>query len=128
MEKIKIPRKHKPQKPAKSKYTELVDTNSDANVGLQNASGSYVEKLLGSPTSKEVLNMTKYANVGPFKVEGLVPALNSLSEVMSIVKDKYPDLYTRLSHNGMRVVKGIAESNSKSFTPGGLQLIYKLMG
>lgn len=128
MDKKKIPRKHKPQKTAKSKYTELVDIDSNANIGIQNASGAFVEKLLGSPTSKEVLNMIKYSSVGPFKVEGLAPALNSLNEIMSDVKDKYSDLYPRLSHNGMRVVKKIAQSSSKSLHSWGIAIDIKVDG
>jgi hypothetical protein len=122
MVKKRISRRHDVQAPAKSKYTELVDVDMNANDGLHNASGKFVESLLGGPESKVVLNMIKYIDVGPFKVEGLVSALNSLSEVMSAVEVKYPDLHSRLRHNGMRVVKKIAGKKSKSLHSWGIAI------
>jgi hypothetical protein len=40
-------------------------------------------------------------NVGPFKVTGLRPAVNSLQEVLERVKHEVPDLYAILGSSGM---------------------------
>ena len=87
------------QAPAKSKYSELVDIDKNANNGLHNATGSFVASLLGSPTSDKVKALTAFENVGPFKVEGIIPALQSLKEVMTVVQIKHPDLYTEFPNH-----------------------------
>lgn len=114
------------QAPANSKYSELVDIDKKSNSGLNSAPGTFVNKLLGSPTSKEVLSLTHTVDVGPFKVNGLDAATNSVREVMTVVKSKYPDLYTRLTHDGMRVVKNISSSKSSSLHSWGIAIDIKI--
>ncbi len=114
------------QAAAKSKYSELVDIDKNANDGLNNATGSLVASLLGSPTSEKVKSLLQFDNVGPFKVEGLIPALTSLKEVMTVVQNKYPELYTKLTHDGMRVVRNISGSKSFSMHAWGLAIDIKI--
>jgi len=128
MERTRIVRPpEEPQAPAKSKYSELVDIDKTSNSGLKSAPASFVHKLLGPPTSKEVLNLTHFsADVGPFNVDALYVAANSVREVMSTVKSKYPELYTRLTHQGMRVVKNISDSKSSSLHSWGIAIDIKV--
>jgi hypothetical protein len=128
MKKHKIGRLHDKQAPARSEYTELVDIDQSANDGLQSASGTFVEAILGAPESKQALSLLRFKDVGPFKVEGLELALDSLCEIMSHVNERHPDLYTKLSHNGMRVVKKIAGKRSKSLHSWGIAIDIKIDG
>jgi hypothetical protein len=116
------------QAPAKSKYSELANINKKINTGLNSAPGTFLKSLLGSPISKDVLNITHFVDVGPFKVEGLDVATNSLRGIMSVVKNKYPDLYSRLSHQGMRVVKSIGGTKSTSLHSWGVAIDIKVDG
>lgn len=110
------------QAPAKSRYSELEDINWSINDGLHSAHGKFVESLLGSPTSDKVRLLTRFEDVGPFKVEGLIPAIDSLKQILAVVKNKYPDLYPRLTHDGMRVVRKISNSSSKSLHSWGIAI------
>lgn len=122
----RIPRLHDNQKPARSIYTQLVDVPRNANEGLHSASGAFVESMLGKPDSVKTLKLTKVVDLGPFVVEGLIPAVESLSDVMSVVRDMHPDLYCRLSPNGMRVVKKIAGTSSRSLHSWGIAIDLKV--
>ncbi|QSV47048.1 peptidoglycan-binding protein [Geobacter benzoatilyticus] len=116
----RISRKHDTQKPPKSEYTKLVNIDKDINNGLHSAPGTFVEQLLGNQSN--ILPSIKYVNVGPFKVNGHIQALESLKQIMSVVKTKYPDLYGRLAHNGMHVPKNIAGKKSKSLHSWGIAI------
>jgi len=116
----RIPRKHDIQKHAKSKYTELVNIDKNINIGLHSAHGNFVVQLMGRPTG--ILSSIKYVNVGPFKVNGHLIALDSLKQVMSVVQTRYPDLYDRLGHNGMYVPKNIDGKKSKSLHSWGIAI------
>lgn len=116
------------QAPAKSKYSELSDVDKSTNAGLNNATGTFITNLLGAPTSKEVKSITHHVDVGPFKVEGLDVATNSLRDIMTVVKSKYPDLYTRLNHDGMRVVRNISGTKSNSLHSWGIAIDIKVDG
>ena len=122
MEKRKISREHDSQAPAKSIYTELVAVSPGANAGLQNASGDLVEKILGAPKSIEMQRRTQLIDVGPFEVEGFELALESLKDVMLAVNEKFPDLYKRLGHNGMRVIRSISGKKAKSLHSWGIAI------
>ena len=110
------------QAAAKSKYSELHDIDPNANNGLQNASGSFVAKLLGDPTSDKIKPLIKLADVGPFKAEGFKFAVESLKLIMSEVEVKYPELYSRITNDGMRVVRKIKGSSSPSFHSWGIAI------
>lgn len=110
------------QAPAKSEYSVLCDIDKNLNNGLNSASGGFVAKLLGNPTSDKVKLLTGFENVGPFKAQGLLPALQSLKSIMSDVAKQYPDLYTRLSNDGMRVVRKIDSSSSASLHSWGIAI------
>jgi hypothetical protein len=116
------------QSPAKSKYSELSDIDKNINIGFSSASSAFLNKLLGPPTSKEINDMTHHVDVGPFEVEGLDSATNSLREIMNVVKRDYPDLYTRLSNDGMRVVRSISGSKSSSLHSWGIAIDIRVDG
>lgn len=129
MEMRRIPRPPEgTQAPAKSKYSELSNIDKNINNGLSSASSNFISKLLGPPMSKEVKAMCHRVDVGPFKAEGLDPATNDLISVMKVVNKHYPDLYSRLSNDGMRVVRSISGTKSSSLHSWGIAIDIRVDG
>jgi Putative peptidoglycan binding domain/D-alanyl-D-alanine carboxypeptidase len=99
---------------------DLKKVPSNINVGVRNAKQQTMLALLGSPRSsfgvdcQEVTNPTLkklivLKNVGPFRVRGLKPAVDDLSEIFADVKANNPKLFEALSTAGMlccRLVRG----------------------
>jgi len=96
------------------------------NSGLTAVSNSYMLKHLGKPresfssncqpvTNQELKKHIKTASVGPFRVTGLSPAVDSLGRIMADIAKKQPDVYALLGTAGMlccRYVRGSTTSIS----------------
>jgi hypothetical protein len=106
-----------------STWTETVtldDSRLTINGNLQGARNKTMLELLGnprgsysqdcqSPTNPRIAALIVSRNVGPFVVRGLKPAVDTLEQILAVVKDKEPDVHSRLSHVGMlccRLVRG----------------------
>lgn len=96
------------------------------NPNLTAVSNAYMIEKLGKPresfssdcqpiTNDRLKKYIQIASVGPFKVQGLKPAVDSLKAVMSEISTKHPDIYTALGTAGMlccRYVRGSTTSIS----------------
>ncbi len=96
------------------------DSLSAFNVGLQSASNDFMTAKLGNPrdsynetcqtvTHPALKAQIKTANVGPFKVTGWGPAVDSLAKVMAAIQQEQPEVYAALGTQGMlccRLVRG----------------------
>jgi peptidoglycan hydrolase-like protein with peptidoglycan-binding domain len=94
------------------------------NVGLVGVSNSYMLEKLGNPrenysqqdqplTNPKLKRNIKFENVGPFKVNGLAPAVDSLREVMADIAKMQPDVYIGLKSSGMLVCRYQRNSTTK---------------
>jgi hypothetical protein len=99
-------------------YSESIPVppKSTFNVGLTAAGNARMLELFGHPVKNgayradgqctEVNNaafakLLETRSVGPFKVTGLTPALDSLTAVLARVKSEIPDLHPLLATDGM---------------------------
>lgn len=102
-----------------SRFGELVDLDAitPINVGLTSASEETMISLLGRPhdvdstkcnnakASDTVNRLTVLEDVGPFRVTGIKPAVDSLRTVFAEAKVKEPDLWAALGSEGMLCVR-----------------------
>ncbi len=100
--------------------TKLVAVPAGINVGVKSAKQSTMLSLLGNPrpdydtVCRDVTNPTlkaliEVASVGPFRVQGLKPAVASLRTILSEVAATQPDVHAGLGSSGMvcaRLVRG----------------------
>ena len=98
--------------PTTSTLTKLVAIPTGINVGVSNAKQATMLGLLGNPRNdyddvcRQVTNPTlkariELASVGPFRVQGLKPAVASLKEILSEIAVTQPDLHAGLGSAGM---------------------------
>lgn len=106
--------------------TDLIPIPPDINFGLTAARQITMKTLLGSPRgsfSRDCLPVTnpilrgliRTESVGPFRVTGLAPAVNSLREVLADIQQEEPDVFAGLGTAGLlcaRLVRGSAVSIS----------------
>jgi len=86
------------------------------NLGLTSPSNSYMIELFGNPVKDAAYSqdgkctppnnpdftpLLVTRNVGPFKVTGLRPAIQSLQDIFMRVKQEVPELYGILASSGM---------------------------
>ena len=109
-----------------STITKLVSIPTGINVGVSSAKQSTMLGLLGNPRGdydqicRPVTNPTLQghmvlASAGPFKVQGLRPAVASLTEILSEIRVTHPDVHAELGSAGMlcaRLVRGAANAIS----------------
>ncbi len=102
-----------------SKFGELVDldTITPINVGLTSASEETMISLLGRPrdvtstkcnnakVSDTVKRLSVLEHVGPFRVTGIKPAVDSLSDVFAEARLKEANLWDALGSEGMLCVR-----------------------
>lgn len=123
----------------KTPLTEEVAIPANVNVGLICPTPDYLTELLGkprdvySPTCQSVSNKTlaaliQTANVGPFSVTGLRPAVESLKAVMSEVRQSQPEVYNKLGTAGMLCCRYQRGSNKISSHSWGTAIDLKLDG
>jgi len=98
--------------PGTTTLTKLVAVPAGINLGVINAKQATMLGLLGNPRGdyddvcREVTNTTlkaniEIANVGPFRVQGLRPAVASLRDILAEVAIKQPDVHAGLGSVGM---------------------------
>jgi hypothetical protein len=106
--------------------TDLIPIPGGINPGVNGARQVTMKSLLGNPrrnftddcqpvTNSVLRSLLKTANVGPFTVTGLGPAIDSLKEVLSEIKEKEPVVFAGLGTAGMlcaRLVRGSRSSIS----------------
>ena len=109
--------------------TDEVAVPAGINAGLRCPDADFLTRMLGAPrdvyssacqpiTNKALASATVVANVGPFTVQGLRPAVNSLREVMTDIKTAQPDVYAKLGTAGMlccRYQRGSTKISSHSW-------------
>jgi Putative peptidoglycan binding domain/D-alanyl-D-alanine carboxypeptidase len=78
---------------------------------LGNPRGSYSQDCQG-PTNARISRLIAARNVGPFTVRGLKPAVDTLEQILAVVKDKEPDIHSRLGHVGMLCCRFVRGSNT----------------
>jgi len=103
-----------------STITKLISIPTGINIGVSSAKQATMLALLGNPRShyddvcREVTNLTlkamsDIANVGPFRVQGLRPAVASLKKIFAEIAVAQPDVHAGLGTAGMlcaRLVRG----------------------
>jgi hypothetical protein len=103
-----------------STVTRLVPIPTNINIGVSSAKQSTMLALLGNPRNdydqvcREVTNATLrakivLASVGPFRVQGLRPAVASLKEILSEIAVTQADVHAEMGSAGMlcaRLVRG----------------------
>jgi hypothetical protein len=75
---------------------------------LGNPRGNYSDDCQG-PTNERISRLIVARNVGPFKVRGLGPAVDTLEKILAEVKTAEPEIHSRLGNVGMlccRFVRG----------------------
>jgi hypothetical protein len=98
--------------PTTSTITKLVPLPSSINVGITNAKQATMLGVLGNPrssyddTCREVTNPTlktriELASVGPFRVQGLRPAIAALKTIIAEIAVKEADVHAGLGSAGM---------------------------
>lgn len=110
------------------------------NPGLSAVSNSLMMEKLGKPresfsqacqpvTNEKLKKFIKTASVGPFKVTGLAPAVDSLSAVMAEIAIKQPEVYAALGSAGMLCARNVRGSTTAiSNHSWGTAIDLKLLG
>jgi hypothetical protein len=106
--------------PVTRTLTDLVDIPPIVNAGVSSAKQTTMLTLLGNPRNDytdqcqpvehpRLKVLTVFEDVGPFKVRGLAPAVESLRAVMADMRVAVPDVFAALGSAGMlcaRLVRG----------------------
>jgi hypothetical protein len=102
-------------------FKKMVAIPSGINSGVSAASQATMLSALGVPgtpqdscgtPSPALQKLMKTASVGPFRVTGLVPAVDALTRVFAAVKSARPDLYALLGTAGMLCVRHVRGSTT----------------
>lgn len=106
--------------------TDLIPIPSNINPNLNAARQVTMKALLGLPrgtfarecrpvTDLRLRDLMRTANIGPLRVTGLAPAVESLTKVVADIQQEQPDVFAILGTAGMlcaRLVRGSASSIS----------------
>jgi len=103
--------------------TDLIPIPQNINPGLNGARQLTMTSLLGSPrgnfsrdcqgvTNPVLRALIRTENVGPIRVTGLAPAIESLKEVMADIQQEQPEVFGALGTEGMLCARLIRGSNS----------------
>lgn len=110
----------------KSTYTAMVPTPNrrSMNSGLSAAKVSTLKELFGAfpnlpadcgtNRNAKISAMLETRNVGPFRVTGIKPALDSLERIFAAVKRDHPDLYKIVGTAGMHCYRKVRGGSSPS--------------
>lgn len=93
------------------------------NVGLTAVSNSFMIGRFGQPrenysqddqpiTNARLRTLMKTDSVGPFRVNGMAAAVESLKLVFADIREAYPDLYEMIGFAGMLVVRNVRGSTT----------------
>ena len=103
----------------------LVPIPKTINKGLTSAKNSTMIQVLGMPrdsvdrkcrlpTNRPLVNLITTRDVGPFRVTGVKPAVESLKRIFSEIEGNKPDIYKKLGTAGMACVRFIKDSQKLS--------------
>lgn len=103
--------------------TDLIAIPANINQGVSSAKQRTMLALLGNPrgsydqTCRPVQNpvllpLMVTDNVGPFRATGLLPAIESLKEVMAEIRQQEPDVYNALGTAGMQCARFVRNSTT----------------
>jgi hypothetical protein len=109
--------------PGVSALTDLVGIPTAINTGVASAKQATMLALLGNPRSHystdcqpiedaRLKALTVFEDVGPFKVRGLAPAVESLRSVMTEIHAAVPEAFAALGSAGMQCARLIRGSNT----------------
>jgi len=104
---------------------EIIKIPRGINKGLSSAKNSTMLQILGMPrsnvdakcrpvTNQPMKSLVITKDVGPFRVTGLKPAVDSLKKVLATVKKQHPEVYKSLGSSGMLCARKIKGSNKLS--------------
>jgi hypothetical protein len=104
---------------------EVIPIPDGINQGLSSAKNSTMLQILGMPrdhvtetcrpvTNEPMLSLLVTKDVGPFRVTGLRPAVDSLKAVLAEIKAAHPQLHTSLGTAGMLCARLIRNSTKLS--------------
>lgn len=119
--------------------TDLIPIPQNINTGLNSARQLTMKSLLGAPrgsfntTCQDVTNpvlksMIRTVDVGPFRVTGLVPAVDSLKQVLADIQQEQPDVFAGLGTAGMLCVRLMRNSTNISNHSWGIAIDLTLNG
>jgi hypothetical protein len=105
--------------------SKVIPIPENINKGLSSAKNSTMLQILGMPrdhvdekcrpiVNEPILSLTVTEDVGPFKVSGLRPAVESLREVLAEIKAAHPQLHASLGTAGMLCARLIKNSTKLS--------------
>lgn len=106
-----------------AKITDLISIPAGINKGVSPAHQITMKTLLGSPrgsfssdcqpvTNPVLKPLIVSENVGPFKVQGLRPAVDSLKEVLADIEQEQPDVFRALGSSGMLCARFVRNSHT----------------
>lgn len=105
------------------KITDLIAVPKDINEGVSPAHQITMKTLLGNPrssfgsdcmpvTNPVLKGLVVSADVGPFKVTGLRPAVESLAEVIADIRQEEAEVFAGLGSSGMLCARFVRNSNT----------------
>lgn len=111
--------------------TDEVEVPRNINIALSVADFNFMTRLLGRPrsiltqndlpiTNKALAALMVSANVGPFTITGLRPAVESLKIVMTDIAKEQPEVYAALRPYGMLVVRNMRPKRNKPNAPSSI--------
>lgn len=103
--------------------TDPIRIPDGINPGLNAARQITMKTLLGNPrgsynndcqpvTNSILRNLMRTEDVGPFRVTGLAPAIDSLKEVLRDVREEHPDVFAGLGTAGLLCARLVRDSTS----------------
>lgn len=125
---------------SRTDYSRLVPKpiRSRINPGRTSPRASYMRGVLGRPgalttncspvTNPQLRRLMVTANVGPFRVTGLKPAVNELKVIFATVKREKPALYSQLGTAGMLCVRKVRGGSNFSNHSWGTAIDLKING
>jgi hypothetical protein len=135
-----IPAPPNPPQPGGTDYSQLVDrpSPSSVNQGLTSPNASFMTSTLGTPgalttdcssvTNPNLERLLVTEDVGPFRVTGLKPAVDSIRNIFATVRQDNPTLYSQLGTAGMLCVRKIRGGSSFSNHSWGTAIDIKING
>lgn len=103
--------------------TDLIPVPANINTGLNAARQLTMKTLLGNPrgsysqecqpvSNPNLRNLVRTANVGPFRVTGLAPAVESLREVLADIEQQEAEVFEALGTAGMLCARFVRKSRT----------------
>lgn len=104
---------------------EIIEIPKNINKRLSSAKNSTMLQVLGMPrdnvgskcrpvTNQPMKSLVTTKDVGPFRVTGLRPTVDSLKRVLAEVRKAHPEVYESLGSSGMLCARTIAGSSKLS--------------